>query len=219
MEHVGRLGGTPYVADAWELELDPAAGLGFSALHAAAPRRARRRSTPRGSRRGRRAAAATPELADAAARRRDRRGRARARRGRRRRSRPPSACLAPAPTACCSPSRTSASPSTLPRGVEPLLPRIAHDDELAARCSRGVRGGRASRRATSACSPRWRTTASRDGRRLGPQRAEPVDRRGAARARRRARVGVPGALRTPARRARRGVARARGRARVRPARS
>ncbi len=34
MGHVGRLGGTPYVADSWELEIDPAAGVAFSALHA-----------------------------------------------------------------------------------------------------------------------------------------------------------------------------------------
>ncbi len=34
-EHIGRLGGTPYVAGVFDLELDANAGLGFSALHAA----------------------------------------------------------------------------------------------------------------------------------------------------------------------------------------
>ncbi len=33
MEHVGRLGGTPYEPASWELEIDPAAGLGYSQLH------------------------------------------------------------------------------------------------------------------------------------------------------------------------------------------
>jgi U32 family peptidase len=32
-EHVGRLGGTPYVIGAWALELSTSAGIGFSALH------------------------------------------------------------------------------------------------------------------------------------------------------------------------------------------
>ena len=130
MEHVGRLGGTPYVADAWEIELDPTAGVGFSALHALrrdaldaldaarlAPWAARARRGPReppalagaSRRRG------TPALVAAVAVARGRRGVPRAR----------------APTACCSPWRTSASPvDAAARGVEPLLPRIAHDDEL-----------------------------------------------------------------------------------------
>ncbi len=34
MEHVGRLGSTPYVPAAWEIEISPGAGLGFSRLHA-----------------------------------------------------------------------------------------------------------------------------------------------------------------------------------------
>lgn len=33
MEHVGRLGSTPFEAASWELDLDPAAGVGFSVLH------------------------------------------------------------------------------------------------------------------------------------------------------------------------------------------
>jgi len=32
--HVGRLGGTPYEAEAWEVDLSPGIGIGFSALHA-----------------------------------------------------------------------------------------------------------------------------------------------------------------------------------------
>lgn len=32
-EHVGRLGGTPYEAAAWDIALSPAVGIGFSALH------------------------------------------------------------------------------------------------------------------------------------------------------------------------------------------
>ncbi len=34
IEHVGRLGGSSYVAAGWDVELDPDAGIGFSALHA-----------------------------------------------------------------------------------------------------------------------------------------------------------------------------------------
>ena len=34
IEHVGRLGGTAYVASAWDVELDAGAGIGFSTLHA-----------------------------------------------------------------------------------------------------------------------------------------------------------------------------------------
>ncbi|HSK47358.1 MAG TPA: DUF3656 domain-containing protein [Coriobacteriia bacterium] len=33
-EHVGRLGGTPYTAASWDIELSPQAGVGFSAIHA-----------------------------------------------------------------------------------------------------------------------------------------------------------------------------------------
>ena len=33
IEHVGRLGGTPYAVEAWEIELSPGVGIGFSALH------------------------------------------------------------------------------------------------------------------------------------------------------------------------------------------
>ncbi len=32
-EHVGRLGGTPFVPEGWDIELDPSAGAGFSLLH------------------------------------------------------------------------------------------------------------------------------------------------------------------------------------------
>ena len=35
MEHAGRLGGTPYAPSGWDIRLDAAAGLGFSALHRA----------------------------------------------------------------------------------------------------------------------------------------------------------------------------------------
>lgn len=33
MDHVGRLGSTPYVASSWEVELSPGVGVGFSELH------------------------------------------------------------------------------------------------------------------------------------------------------------------------------------------
>lgn len=33
IEHVGRFGGTPYVAESWDVELSTGVGLGFSALH------------------------------------------------------------------------------------------------------------------------------------------------------------------------------------------
>lgn len=35
VEHVGRLGGTPYRVEAWDLRISPGVGLGFSALHSA----------------------------------------------------------------------------------------------------------------------------------------------------------------------------------------
>ena len=35
MEHAGRLGGTPFTPEGWEIELDPGVGMAFSALHAA----------------------------------------------------------------------------------------------------------------------------------------------------------------------------------------
>ncbi len=34
MEHVGRLGGTPFVIEEWDIELDPGVGAGFSTVHA-----------------------------------------------------------------------------------------------------------------------------------------------------------------------------------------
>lgn len=131
MEHVGRLGGTPYEASSWSLELDPAAGIGFSSLHAA-----------------RRAAI---EKLDAARL---------AQWTSRTPARPPAPKLPPAPRAAKSAEPTlvaavdsletahaclaagadrvllAVAPSdaveSLPPRVEALLPRIAHDDEMPA---------------------------------------------------------------------------------------
>lgn len=128
IEHVGRLGGTPFAAETWDVELGPGVGIGFSELHrvrreaaeelerailepwsSRAPSRVGlgERSAP-----PRRAAARAPELVavvadpDAAA-----------------------ACLgAGADRALLTVS--SADPvRRLPEGVSPVLPRVAFDDE------------------------------------------------------------------------------------------
>jgi putative protease len=76
-EHVGRLGGTPYVPGSWDIELSPRAGIGFSALHAArrdalsdyeacvlAPWQGRHTTTPEvpSTHRGRRSREETPRI-------------------------------------------------------------------------------------------------------------------------------------------------------------
>ncbi|HEY3317309.1 MAG TPA: DUF3656 domain-containing protein [Coriobacteriia bacterium] len=129
MEHVGRLGGTPYVADAWQLEIDPAAGIGFSTLHAVrrdalealdaarlapwterAPRRPRIES-PSG--RERVVRAGPPELVASVASLEAAR-----------------ACLDSGADRVLLAVAHVGPSVPLPAGVEPLLPRVVHEAEL-----------------------------------------------------------------------------------------
>jgi U32 family peptidase len=131
MEHVGRLGGTPYVPDEWSLELDPAAGIGFSTLHAlrrdAVAALDEARLAPWSGRAGRthRAPAERPAGRPS--------------------SRPAcglvvatgdlpvaEACLAAGADRCLLAVTAADEPRPLPDGVSALLPRIAHDTELEA---------------------------------------------------------------------------------------
>lgn len=140
MEHVGRLGGTPYVADAWELEIDPQAGVSFSALHAvrrdAIEALDRRRLAAWGERPRREArppttaapvrASRAPELVavvssfEAA-----------------------EACLRVGADRVLIATAFVGGPADLPARVELLLPRIAHDAPFADLISLVREGGRA----------------------------------------------------------------------------
>lgn len=129
VEHVGRLGGTPYHADSWDVSLSPGAGIGFSALH-----RVRREAIEAYE-----SSLLTPWA------------------GRERQSPPlpylarPYRELEPAPRLVASVSTVAAARSViqagcesayvpvwaldgepLPRGVVPYLPRVAHDREARA---------------------------------------------------------------------------------------
>ena len=215
MEHVGRLGGTPYVADAWELELDPAAGSAsprctplrrdaLEALDAArlAPWTSRGRRDP--SALAARAAGAPPRPRPSS-------------------SRPSSsleaaeACLAAGADRVLLPSPARRRAVDAAAGVEPLLPRVAHDDELPRAARVGAGAGRASRREPRSARRARESGVARRRPTGGSTRVNPLDGRGAARLGAGLRVGVAGAVRAPARRAGRGVAGARRRARVRPA--
>ncbi len=130
MQHVGRLGGTPYVASGWQLELDPTAGIGFSALHAVrrealdmldaarlapwATRTPARPGPPRQPVPARAAGGEAPTLIAAvetmdAAR----------------------ACLDAGADGVLLAVSAGEPPAALPAGVEALLPRVAHDGEIA----------------------------------------------------------------------------------------
>lgn len=134
MAHVGRFGATPFVPGSWELDLDPSAGIAFSTLHAV------RRD----------AAAGLEELLSA-----------------------PPADREPLHPALPSPARGTWLPAASPEivisawsaevaraalgagadrallregageGIEPLLPRVAHDREVAAHLETACGKGRA----------------------------------------------------------------------------
>jgi U32 family peptidase len=130
IEHVGRLGGTAYEASGWDIELDPEAGIGFSALHAvrrealdrldsmrleawtsratvsaAVPAPVRRTGRPTGPTPPALVVAVSDRLAAAA-------------------------CVkAGADRVLCVVQADDAA-AALPAGVSPLLPRIAHDAEV-----------------------------------------------------------------------------------------
>jgi U32 family peptidase len=140
MEHVGRLGGTPYEAASFRVDLSEGAGIGFSELHAL-----RRQAIERleAERLARWRSRTLPPLSD---------------------SEPqlPSHARAPrrielvvavseagAATACLAAgadrvlvAATSADPAAaLPDGVEPLLPRVAHEAEIEALLARATSAG------------------------------------------------------------------------------
>ena len=129
-EHVGRLGGTPYRAGSWELELSPNVGVAFSALHRVrrealaayetqllTPWADRRASHPRPPRIETAAGRGTPHtllvasVADEAA---------------------AIACLTVGADRALVPAPTLGTPRDLPGGVTPVLARICHDREVVA---------------------------------------------------------------------------------------
>ncbi|MBA4370916.1 MAG: peptidase U32, partial [Coriobacteriaceae bacterium] len=144
IEHVGRTGGSGFVPASWDIDLDPTAGAGYSTLHRVrrealealaasmlAPWADRVLSDPVVSasevRRG--AGQRAPELVVS--------------------GRDPAvlaACLAAGADRGLLHVGAAELPGTLPEGVEPLIPRVAHDDEAAAllglaeRCGRAVAG-------------------------------------------------------------------------------
>lgn len=127
MEHAGRLGGTPYEPRTWEIELDANAAVGFSVLH-----RVRREAVERldegllapWSGRSLRPPSLSPSRRSA--------------------KRPrevelvvgvsdlatAEACLRAGASRALLAVPALREPVVLPAGVEPLLPRIVHDDEL-----------------------------------------------------------------------------------------
>lgn len=127
IEHIGRLGGTPYRIGGFDLELSPGVGVGFSALH-----RARREAVEAYER---------AVLAPWSERERMRPGLPRASGGRAR-NRPPDlvveaagievalACLAAGADRVHVPTHVLV-PGDVPEGVVPLLPRVLHDRETA----------------------------------------------------------------------------------------
>jgi U32 family peptidase len=143
-EHIGRLGGTPYSVGDWNLTMSPDVGIGFSALHRVRrgalasyehallqPWVARKRVKPRLPRPTRRDAERTarPQLVvsvdDLATAR---------------------ACIAAGADRAHVPIDALHPAEPLEAGVVPMLPRIAHDEEVAAALSwcapsRGVVAG------------------------------------------------------------------------------
>jgi U32 family peptidase len=127
MEHVGRLGGTPYFADGWEIDLDPAAGIGFSSLHALrrdalaaldverlAPWSSRRAAHPAvPALRGARRTHGAPELVAAVST-----------------LEAAAACLDAGADLVLFAVGAASPARALPTGIEPLLPRVAHDGEI-----------------------------------------------------------------------------------------
>ena len=138
MEHVGRLGSTPFTAAAWEIDISPGAGVGFSELHAARREAleayetrvlqrwsTRKRAHPRPVRLG-----ASPT----------RRGRASDSAGRAARVLLAASVetlngaehsLAAGAGEAHVPVYALPSPEAVPEGVVPLVPRVLHDREVA----------------------------------------------------------------------------------------
>jgi len=129
-EHVGRLGGTPYSVGDWDLTMSPDVGIGFSALHRVrrealaayegallAPWEGRERTGPAMPRPTRRRAASVARpiivaaVDDAAT---------------------AAACIAAGAQRAQVPAEALNTAEPLQSGVVPLLPRIAHDGEVAA---------------------------------------------------------------------------------------
>jgi len=138
-EHVGRLGGTPYAVGSWSLDLSPSAGIGFSVLHRArrdaleayeavllAPWSGRHAlgATPPPSTRARRTQVPlrlAVRVADAEVAR---------------------ACLDAGADEAQVPALSLAHGRELAAGIVPVLPRIAHDREVAVLLRRAVPGAR-----------------------------------------------------------------------------
>ena len=138
-EHLGRLGGTPYRIDSFDLDLTPAVGVGFSALHRVrreaiadyeasvlAPWSGRRRvasSAPLPSevRWGDRTPRLVARVADEQA---------------------AAACLEAGADAAYVPSSALGTPRALQEGVVAVLPRICHDRETPAALAWALPGNR-----------------------------------------------------------------------------
>lgn len=139
LEHVGRLGGTPYVIRDWSLELTPGAGVGYSALHRVrrealaqletailAPWSSRRRATPA-------LPALLPPLAAGTS---------------------PELVVRVADLECARASLDAGADRALvplaalddrgevPAGVEVVLPRIAHDGDVERIAGKVIRGSK-----------------------------------------------------------------------------
>ncbi len=127
VEHVGRFGGTAYAAASWSIDLDPAAGIGFSTLHAVRreaataldaallgpwARRVRRAPVPVVPLR-RQAPTGRPELVAAVAS-----------------TESAAACLAAGADRVLVAVRGAGPSAPLPARCEPLLPGIVHDAEI-----------------------------------------------------------------------------------------
>jgi putative protease len=145
IDHVGRLGGSTYVASGWDIELDPDAGIGFSSLHALRRQALERldalRLEPWTSRPHVSPPTGLGEPPSA-------RGRSRSSRDASSGSDSARATASPALVVAVADRRVAAacvaagadrvlctvqagdSAAALPAGVTPLLPRIAHDPEI-----------------------------------------------------------------------------------------
>ena len=127
-EHIGRLGGTPYTVEGWDLTMSPDVGIGFSALHrirrdalaayeagvlepwssrAPASPRLEQPTAPRAAKRRRPLLVAVTADAETA-----------------------SACLAAGADRVHVPVEALPRSAQLEPGVVPLLPRIAHDADV-----------------------------------------------------------------------------------------
>lgn len=132
-EHVGRLGGTPYVTDGWRLEIEEGAGLAFSTLHALRREAIDKLEALRLEPWRRERPSISGQVAPPAPRRR---------REREVGARLVAAVSDPDVASRCLEAGADAAmvlvtPTTdVPPGAEPLLPRVAHDAETAALLAR-----------------------------------------------------------------------------------